>query len=69
MRSKVTVGNGAEADIVAMVDGQGRKFWWWWWIRPSELGIEPERSIRAAEEVAEAIETAAGGRGWLWVPS
>lgn len=38
-------------------------------IRPSELGMEPESSILAAEEVVEAIAMAAGGRGWLWLPS
>lgn len=70
----MTVGNGAEAEMVAMVEGQGRRDGLgrklgWWWMRPSELGMEPERSIRAAEEVVEAIAMAAGGRGWLWLPS
>lgn len=32
-------------------------------INPSELGMEPERSILAAEEVVEAIAKAAGGKG------
>ena len=71
MRSNVTVGNGAEAEIVAMFEEHGRsvlakklEF-----MMPSELGIEPESSIRAAEEVVEDIAMAAGGNGWLWLPS
>ncbi|KAK1416668.1 hypothetical protein QVD17_25783 [Tagetes erecta] len=36
-------------------------------MRRSELGIEPESSIRTAEEVLEAMAMAAGGRGWLWL--
>lgn len=71
MRSRVTVGKGAEAEIVAMLEEHGRsvrarklEF-----IIPSALGIEPERSMRAAEEVVEAIAMAAGGKGWLWLPS
>lgn len=71
MRSKVTVGKGADADIVAMLDVEGRtvlvkklEF-----IRPSVLDMDPERSIDAAAEVVDAIAMAAGGRGWLCVPS
>lgn len=71
VRSKVIVGNGAEAEMVAMLEEQGRrvrarKFEF---MTPSALGIEPERSIRAAEEVVDAIDMAAGGKGWLWLPS
>lgn len=71
MRSNVTVGKGADADIVAMFEEQGRsvlakKFGF---IKPSALGIEPESSILAAEDVVEAIAIAAGGNGWLWLPS
>lgn len=67
----MTVGKGAEAEIVAMLEEHGSivrartlEF-----IRPSLLGIEPERSIEAAAAVVEAIAMAGGGRGWLWVPS
>ena len=68
MRSNVTVGNGAEADIVAKFEEHGsivlastlELF-----ISPSELDIEPERSIVAAAEVVDAIVMAAGGNGWL----
>lgn len=72
VRSNVMVGNGAEAEIVAMLfEEQGRmvldrKLVF---IIPSALGIDPERSIRAAEDVVEAIAMAAGGNGWLWLPS
>lgn len=73
MRSSVTVGKGAEAEIVAMLlDVHGRialarKLGFI--IAPSELGIEPDRSMLAAAEVVDAIAMAAGGSGWLWVPS
>lgn len=67
VKSNVTVGNGAEAEMVAMLEEQGRRvrarkleF-----IIPSALGMEPESSIRAADEVVEAIAMAAGGKGWL----
>jgi len=67
VRSNVTVGNGADADIVAMLDEQGsmfraKKFEF---ISPSALDIEPDRSIVAAADVVDAIATAAGGNGWL----
>lgn len=53
--------------MVAMLDEQGnvvlaKKLEF---ISPSELDIEPERSIDAAAEVVEAIAIAAGGNGWL----
>lgn len=38
-------------------------------IIPSALGIDPERSILAADDVVDAIAIAAGGNGWLWFPS
>lgn len=65
VRSNVTVGNGAEAEIVAMFDEHGRmvlarKFGF---INPSALDIEPERSILAAAEVVDAMAMAAGGSG------
>lgn len=71
VRSKVTVGNGAEADMVAMLEEHGnrvlvRKFGF---IIPSALDIDPDSNILAADEVVDAIAMAAGGKGWLWVPS
>lgn len=67
VKSNVTVGNGAEAEMVAMLEEHGRivlvrKFES---IRPSALGIDPESSIRAADDVVDAIAIAAGGNGWL----
>lgn len=67
VRSNVTVGNGAEVEMVAMLEEQGRsvlarKFEF---IMPSALGIEPESSILAADDVVEAIAMAVGGNGWL----
>lgn len=38
-------------------------------IIPSLLDMEPESSILAAAEVVDAIAMAAGGSGWLCVPS
>lgn len=65
------VGNGADAEIVAMVEVLGNivlantlEF-----ISVSELDMGPERSIETAAEVVEAIAIAAGGNGWLWLPS
>lgn len=71
VRSNVTVGNGAEAEIVATLEEHGRialasKFWF---MIPSALGIDPESSMLAAAAVVDAIAIAAGGRGWLWLPS
>lgn len=67
----MTVGNGAEAEIVAMFDEHGsialaRKFVF---ISPSALGMEPESNMFAAADVVDAIAMAAGGNGWLCVPS
>lgn len=36
---------------------------------PSALDMEPDSSILAAAEVVDAMAMAAGGRGWLCVPS
>ena len=63
----MTVGNGADADIVAKPDEQGstvlaRKLEF---INPSALDMDPERSTAAAAEVVDAIAMAAGGSGWL----
>lgn len=71
VRSSVTVGNGAEAEMLAMLDEHGstvlaRKFGF---INPSALDIEPDRSIVAAAVVVDAIGIAAGGSGWLCLPS
>lgn len=73
VRSSVTVGNGAEAEMVAMLDEHGST------VRarklelmspaPSALGMEPESSMEAAADVVDAIAIAAGGSGWLCVPS
>lgn len=67
----MTVGNGAEAEIVATLDEHGRmalasKFGF---ISPSALDIEPDNNIFAAAVVVDAIAIAAGGSGWLWFPS
>jgi len=65
------VGNGAEAERVAMFWEHGSEALsnMVGLIRPSELGIDPERSIDAAAEVVEAIAWAVGGSGWLCCPS
>lgn len=65
------MGNGADAEMVAMLEEHGRsvlvrKFEF---ISPSALDMEPESSIRAADEVVDAIAMAFGGKGWLWLPS
>jgi len=67
----VTVGNGADAEIVAMLEEHGRivlarKLGF---MIPSALDIEPESSMVAAADVVDAIAMAAGGSGWLWFPS
>lgn len=69
--SNVMVGNDADADIVAMFDESGiteraKKFEF---TNPSVLEVEPDNNIAAAAEVVDTIVIAAGGRGWLWVPS
>lgn len=71
VKSSVTVGKGAEAEMVAILDEHGnsvlaRKFEF---ISPSALDIEPDSNIQAAADVVDAIAMAAGGSGWLWVPS
>lgn len=66
VRSRLMVGKGEEAEMVAREEEQGRT------VRASKfrlikarsgLDMEPERSIEAAAEVVEAIAMAAGGRG------
>ena len=66
------MGNGADAEIVAILDEHGsivlaRKFGFI--NTPSALDIEPDSNIFAAADVVDAIAIAAGGRGWLCVPS
>ena len=77
VRSKVMVGNGAEAEMVgtAVVDGwswllpcgDGDARWINWGGAVSErvmsLELEPERSMQAAADVVEAIAAAAGASG------
>lgn len=65
------MGNGAEAEMVAILVEHGRRFRArkLEFINPSVLVVDPERSIRAADEVVDAIAIAAGGKGWLWFPS
>lgn len=72
----MTVGNGAEAEMVAMLVEQGRialasklGFMMLPPPLPSALDIAPDSSIVAAAVVVEAIVMAAGGSGWLWLPS
>lgn len=62
VKSSVMVGNGADAESVAM--GKNPEL-----ARASLLAVEPDRSMAAAAEVVFAIAVAAGGRGWLWFPS
>lgn len=62
----MTVGNGADAEMVAMFDEHGnmvlaKKLFEF--ISPSVLDIDPERSIDAAAEVVDAMAIAAGGSG------
>lgn len=67
----MTVGNGADAEMVAMLEEHGNRVLasMFGFISPSALGMEPESSILAADEVVDAIAMAAGGNGWLWLPS
>jgi len=71
VRSNVTVGKGAEADMVAMFDEQGKRVLAkkLGFISPSELDIDPDSSIPTAADVVDAMAIAAGGSGWLWLPS
>lgn len=61
VRSKVIVGKGAEAEIVAMLDEQGKRLLEkkLGFVIPSALGMDPESNIRAADEVVETITIAA----------
>ena len=65
------MGNGADAEIVARLEEQGRspldkKLLL---TIPSPLGIDPDNNMEAAADVVDAIAIAAGGSGWLWAPS
>ena len=68
----MTVGNGAEAEMVAMLDddiGRMALASRFGFMIPSPLDMDPESSILAAAEVVDAIAIAAGGSGWLCAPS
>lgn len=60
VRSRAMVGN---ADSGAMVEAWGKG------CRKPPLPVEPESSMAAAADVVLANALAAGGRGWLWLPS
>lgn len=67
MRSNVIVGNGADAESVAIVVEQGSialasKLGF---ISPSALVVDPDSNMVAAAVVVDAIAMAAGGSGWL----
>lgn len=67
VRSNVMVGNGAEAEMVAMLGEHrskllAKKFVL---IIPSALVIDPDNSIFAAADVVATIAIAAGGNGWV----
>ena len=66
MRSSVTVGNGAEAEMVAIFDeppGSIALASKLGFIMPSALDMDPDSNMLAAAAVVEAIAIAAGGRG------
>lgn len=68
VRSKVTVGNGADAETVTTPDEEGMialASGLLGFVTPSLLDVEPDNSMAAAAEVVDAIAMAAGGRGWL----
>jgi hypothetical protein len=72
----VTVGNGADAEIVATLEeepagsaARARKLDPAIRLPLSALGIEQDSSMAAAAAVIDAIAIAAGGSGWLWFPS
>jgi hypothetical protein len=74
VRSSATVGNGADAEMVATLEEHGstaraRKLDPAIRLLPSALGIDPDNSMDDAVVVVEAIGIAAGGSGWLWFPS
>lgn len=74
MRSNVTVGNGAEAERVAMLEEEqglrmalASKFGFI--TVPSALDTDPDTNMLAAALVVDAMAIAAGGNGWLCLPS
>lgn len=79
VRSRVMVGKGADAESVAREEAKGTSGWPNSGaaaeaepiIREESLVVlaVPERSMVAAAEVVLAIAAAAGGSGWLWLPS
>ena len=72
MRSNITVGNGADAETVTTPDEEGiiaLASGLLGFVTPSLLDVEPDNSMAAAADVVLANALAAGGRGWLWLPS
>lgn len=69
VRSNVTVGNGAEAVMVAILDENGSIVRTGWMLlatrEPPVLDKEPEKSMEAAADVVEAMAMAGGGSWWL----
>ncbi|RWW26264.1 hypothetical protein BHE74_00011439 [Ensete ventricosum] len=68
VRSKVTVGKGADAEMVTTPDEEGMialASGLLGFVTPSLLVVEPDNSMAAAAEMVDAIAMAAGGRGWL----
>lgn len=63
VKSRVMVGNGAEADRVAIVEAKGTEGKKPELVKASLLVVEPDRSIAAAADVVLAMTVAAGGRG------
>lgn len=65
----MTLGNGDEAETVAMLDEHGRialpRKLGFTRFTQSELDVDPESNMLAAAVVADAMAMAAGGRGWL----
>lgn len=61
------MGNGAEAEMVAILEEHGSSVLVgiFEFIIPSVLDIDPDSIIRAADEVVDAIAMAFGGKGWL----
>ena len=75
VKSSVIVGNGADADSVA-IDANGlaaidEPMYPAKCVDPSllVLEVEPERRNSAAADVVFVVAVASGGRGWLWFPS
>lgn len=61
VRSSITVGNGAEAEMLTVPEAKGITGF----INMLPLCTEPDNIALAAAEVAFAMVKAAGGSGWL----